>query len=113
MNQSLRDQFRCVLSGWTIGRGYESMTVGIDEARAMADAILQHLIDEKYWVVRASQPIGVNGQDNVVWMEDPYIEQEFNGDVVISDRVGLDGDDLHDIAIALMGASVRYAESRI
>ncbi|BBB42828.1 hypothetical protein [Mycobacteroides abscessus] len=29
-----------------------------------------------------------------MWLSDPYIEQEFNGDITISDRLGIDADEL-------------------
>ncbi|WP_195168445.1 hypothetical protein [Mycobacteroides abscessus] len=63
-----------------------------------------------YAVVELPKPVGVNGTDNTVWLSDPYIEQEFNGDITISDRLGIDADELEDVAAALLAASRRHQE---
>lgn len=49
-----------------------------------------------YAVVELPKPVGVNGTDNTVWLSDPYIEQEFNGDITISDRLGIDAGHTRD-----------------
>lgn len=61
-----------------------------------------------YAVVELPKPVGVNGTDNRVWLSDPYIEQEFNGDITISDRLGIDADELEDVAAALLAAHRRH-----
>lgn len=57
-------------------------------------------------VVETVQPSGVNGQDNAVWrIPGFYVEQEFNGDVVINDRLGICADELPALAAALLAAA--------
>lgn len=63
-----------------------------------------------YAVVELPKPVGVSGTDNTVWLSDPYIEQEFNGDITVSDRLGIDADELEDVAGALLAASRRHQE---
>lgn len=63
-----------------------------------------------YAVVELPKAVGVNGTDNTVWMSDLYIEQEFNGDVTISDQLGIDADQLEDVAAALLAAHRRHQE---
>ncbi|QFP96772.1 hypothetical protein SEA_JACKSPARROW_80 [Mycobacterium phage JackSparrow] len=55
--------------------------------------------------------MGVNGADNRVWSHRPhYIEQEFNGDVIINDRLGIDADHLRETAAILLAAAVVATE---
>ncbi|SKL37858.1 hypothetical protein [Mycobacteroides abscessus] len=63
-----------------------------------------------YAVVELPKPVGVNGTDNTVWLSDPYIEQEFNGDITVSNRLGIDADELEDVAAALLAAARRHRE---
>ncbi|WJR32451.1 hypothetical protein P3F83_18240 [Mycobacteroides immunogenum] len=62
-----------------------------------------------YAVVELPKPSGINGVDNTVWLDDPYIEQEFNGDIVISDRVPIPLGEIEGVAAALLAAQ-RYAK---
>lgn len=58
-------------------------------------------------VTQLPEPIGVNGNDNRVWSHTPnYIEQEFEGDVIINDRLGIDADHLRNTAAILLAAAV-------
>lgn len=58
-----------------------------------------------YEVVKLPNPVGVNGADNRVWSHEPhYIEQEFNGDIVIDDRLGIDCCDLAIVGEILLAA---------
>lgn len=119
MNQSLRDQFRDVLSGWPIGRSYESMTVGIDEARDMADAILQHLIDERYAVVRTVEPSEYTKDRGAMWNDYPFVGCKADSDDVIT--VGASCEyvyeintlEAHQLAVDLFSAAAYWAESQI
>lgn len=63
-----------------------------------------------YAVVELPKSVGINGTDNTVWLSDPYIEQVFNGDITISDQLGIDADQLEDVAAALLAASRRHQE---
>jgi hypothetical protein len=118
MNQSLRDQFRDVLSGWPIGRGYESITVGTDEARDMADAILQHLIDERYAVVRVVEPSEYTKDRGAMWNDYPFVGCKADADEVIT--VGASCEfiyeinplEAHNLAVDLLSAAAYHTESR-
>ncbi|AHK12118.1 hypothetical protein PBI_ALSFRO_67 [Mycobacterium phage Alsfro] len=58
-------------------------------------------------VIQLPEPVGVNGADNRVWSHLPhYVEQEFNGDVIIDDRLEVDAADLRETATALLAAAV-------
>lgn len=79
----------------------------------MADplfAAAQLLESRGYAIVELPKPSGINGTDNTVWLSDPYIEQEFNGDITISDQLGIDADQLEDVAAALLAAARRHQE---
>lgn len=57
-------------------------------------------------VVKLPGSTGVNGQDNRVWsIPGFYVEQEFNGDVIINDRFAVCADELPALAAALLAAA--------
>ncbi|CPT96763.1 hypothetical protein PP633_06155 [Mycobacteroides abscessus] len=61
-----------------------------------------------YAVVELPKPVGVNGADNAVWSHQPhYIEQEFNGDLIIDDRISFAAADLHALAEIFAAAAKR------
>lgn len=70
----------------------------------------QLLESRGYAVVELPKPSGINETENTVWLSDPYIEQEFKGDIVISDRLAIDADQLEDVAAALLAAHRRHQE---
>lgn len=62
------------LSGWPIGSGYYSTSVGIDEAKDMAQAIEEALLADES-VERAARELcaaaGENPDSNELWDEEP------------------------------------------
>jgi len=61
---------------------------------------------DNYVMVHLPEPVGINGTDNCIWSREPhYIEQEFNGDIVINDRLGIDADDLAAVGSILLAAN--------
>lgn len=81
------------------------------KAEQWAAHVLDELQAAGHAVVELPEMVGVNGTDNAVWCRSPYIEQEFNGDVLIADRIGFDVDELRTIAAALLAAEA--AASRV
>jgi hypothetical protein len=80
-----------------------------------ADAIdiLGALKAAGYAVVELPEAVGVNGQDNRVWLRAPHIEQEFNRDVVIADRLGFDVLELRTVAAALLAAAEAWEADNV
>ena len=72
--------------------------------REDAEAIFAAL-QRRYAIVELPKKVGVNGADNTVWLDNPYVEQDFSGCVVISDRVGVDAEELLPLAAALLAAA--------
>lgn len=61
-----------------------------------------------YVVIERLEPCGINGADNAVWSHQPhYIEQEFNGDLIIDDRISFAAADLHALAEIFAAAAKR------
>ncbi|WP_373202640.1 hypothetical protein [Mycobacterium marinum] len=56
-------------------------------------------------IVELPQMAGVNSLDNAVWYREPYTEQSFDGEVVISDRVAIGVEHLRPFAAALLAAA--------
>ncbi|OHU29053.1 hypothetical protein [Mycobacteroides chelonae] len=62
-------------------------------------------------VVDLPQPVGINGVDNTVWSHQPhYIEQEFNGDLIVDDRISFAAGDLQALA-EIFAAAAKRAEA--
>ena len=69
----------------------------------------QHQVDALkaagYAVVDLPKPTGVNGQDNLSWSAGAhYVEQEFNGTVIIGDRFAVEPNELLELAAKLLAA---------
>lgn len=60
-----------------------------------------------YAVIERLEPCGINGADNAVWSHRHYIEQEFNGDLIIDDRISFAAADLHALAEIFAAAAKR------
>ncbi|WP_228843527.1 DUF4350 domain-containing protein [Mycobacteroides abscessus] len=88
-----------------LGEAPEVFRPGRDPLHAAAQLLESH----GYAVVELPKPVGVNGTDNTVWLSDPYIEQEFNGDIVISDRVPIPLGEIEGVAAAMLAAH-RYVQ---
>jgi hypothetical protein len=93
--------------------GYQRCKCGwFTEHGVVADAVAAHLADvllslPGVAVTQLPEPIGTNGNDNRVWENGPnYIEQEFEGDVIINDRLGIDAEHLRATAAILLAAVV-------
>lgn len=72
-------------------------------AERAADAILAA---PGVTTIALPEPTGINGQDNRVWrIPGFYVEQEFNGDVVINDRLAVCADELPALVAALAAAA--------
>lgn len=81
-------------------------SLGPDEALKMALDLIGRRTD--IVAVQLPEPAGVNGQDNHTWNHSRhYIEQEFNGDVIIDDRLGIDACDLADLGAIFLAAASR------
>lgn len=81
-------------------------SLGPDEALKMALELIGRRSDVV--AVQLPKPTGVNGQDNHVWSHARhYIEQEFNGDVIVNDRIGINACDLADLGAIFLAAASR------
>ena len=57
-------------------------------------------------VVELPKRSGINGDDNAVWrFGSSYVEQEFNGDVLVNDQLSICADELGDFAAVLLAAA--------
>ncbi|MFA4084225.1 hypothetical protein [Mycobacterium sp. D16R24] len=76
-------------------------------------AAAQLLESRGYAVIEQLEPCGINGVDNTVWSHHPhYIEQEFNGDLIIDDRISFAAADLRALAEIFAAAAKRAEEVR-
>jgi len=92
---------------------WEDLSDGVhhDETHAIRAVLDAITTSPRHALVELPGPVGVNGADNRVWAESPrYVEQDFDGGVIISDRMGIDADELYDLGAILIAAS-RAAES--
>lgn len=102
LTETLRQHGELEDSGGTCECGW--YVRGSDHAEHVAEALLGL---SGVAVTQLPEPIGVNGNDNRVWSHTPnYIEQEFEGDVIINDRLGIDADHLRNTAAILLAAAV-------
>lgn len=82
---------------------YRVMPPGPDFCDHLADVLLSL---EGVTIVALPEPSGINGADNRVWHPHGfYVEQEFNGDVVINDRLAVCADELRALAAVLLAAA--------
>lgn len=71
----------------------------------------QLLESRGYAVMELPKPGGINGVDNIIWDNDShYIEQEFNGDLIIDDRISFAASDLSALA-EIFAAAAKRAEA--
>ncbi len=81
-------------------------------ADAAIAAHLGHLAATGHALVKLPEPVGVNGADNRVWCHVPlYVEQTLDGGVIIADRLGINSDELRDVAAALLAAAAKTEAS--
>ena len=83
---------------------------GLDGMAETSD-ILEALKKARWRLVKLPEPTGINGPGNVVWNDGQtthYVEQEFNGDVIINDRVHVSADELDHLSAVLLAASAEY-----
>ncbi|AXF51544.1 hypothetical protein CONSTELLA_54 [Mycobacterium phage Constella] len=51
----------------------------LNTLKAVGDVILADLYARGYAVVKLPKPVGVNGEDDAVWLKAPYIEPHLDG----------------------------------
>ena len=85
-------------------------TTAMQDCMEAADDIYAALHAAGFVVVKLPEMVGVNGSDNAVWLDDPYIEQEFGGAVIVSDCLGLNPLVLRKVAAALLAAANKAEE---
>jgi len=91
-----------------LGWGYN---VGDDDIREAVRAILDALKAAGYAVVKLPES-SVNSEDDAQWLTASHtITQGFSGEVVIDDRLGVDGCELAELGSVIMAAAARYAKS--
>lgn len=83
---------------------YNGGRLTYSRSRDLAIQGLSALREAGFELVKLHDRPMVNSADNAVWCQAPYVEQEFGGDVIISDRLGIDRGELRDVAVALLSA---------
>lgn len=82
-----REALRDIIAHWPIGSGYYTTSVGIDEAREIADAILTDFLPAYTERIRAEQR-ETDAQIAASNLDRPWVASETPGDIARAIRAG-------------------------
>lgn len=85
--------------------------LGREECHVLAFAGADALLDSSALAVTETSKPSVNGEDDLQWTTASHtVTQSFSGEVVIDDRLAVDGSELAEMAAVLAAAARRYAQ---
>lgn len=85
------------------------LELGIDDADMVETPTVLDALDAAGFAVVELPAHSVNGEDDAQWLTESHtIIQGFSGEVVIDDRLGIDGCELAAVGAAIMAAAARY-----